>query len=110
MNFTTMAASVVLGIGLTGVTVEAPPLKAASFEEAVHLSEALQGRKQRIDYLVREAQDFLNAQDYDSAYKTARHILIELDSSSREARNIYKVTRQKIQEAEEGLNVMPQMK
>lgn len=110
MNFTIMAASMVLGIGLTSVTVETPPLKAANYEEAVQLSQKLQGRKQRIDYLVREAQDFLNARDYESAHKTARHILIELDSSSREARRIYKITRQKMQEAEGGLNAIPQMR
>ena len=103
MNWT-MAVMNLLLVGLIGTGVQAQQSDATNFEQAVQLSEELPTKEQKVGYLIKEAQEFLNDQQYEFAKKTAQHILVELDNTSQEARHIYQVAMQKIQEAEGGLN------
>ncbi|MDD5019986.1 MAG: hypothetical protein PHH75_00295 [Candidatus Omnitrophica bacterium] len=62
--------------------------KAASSSEAISQAETMQTADQKVDYLVGQANAFLNSKEYDEAIKTAKYVLANLDKDSQEAQGI----------------------
>ncbi len=72
-----------VGMGLMGCTQ-----KAASSSEAIKQAETKQTVDEKVDYLVGQANAFINSQEFNEAIKTAQYILSNLDKDSEKAKSI----------------------
>jgi hypothetical protein len=62
--------------------------RAKDSREAIELSKAKTSVEAQAQYLVQQANSFINSDQFDEAIKTAKYILSELDSNSQAAENI----------------------
>lgn len=81
-------------VGLTGCAK-----KAASSPEAISNAQTMQTTQQKTDYLVGQANAFVNSKEYQSAIDVAQYILSNLDKESREAKAILEKAKTKFAEA-----------
>lgn len=85
--------------------------RAQSSSEAIDLSKAKATVEAQAQYLVAQANGFINSDQFDEAIKTARYVLSNLDSNSTAAQDIIakaqaelkKIADQKLQEVKEKL-------
>ena len=73
---------------LTMLVVSACSQRAATSQEAIELSKAKQSVEEQVDFLIGEANAFVNSQKFDEAINTAKYVLAELDKNSQEAQSI----------------------
>ena len=62
--------------------------KAANSKEAIQQSENLKTVEEKVKYLVKEANSFINSEKFDESIEIAKYILSKLDQESVEAKNI----------------------
>jgi len=62
--------------------------QAASSSEAIQYAKTLQSPEQQASYLVRQAQAFVDSQDYQEAIKTAQYVLLSVDIHSQAATDL----------------------
>lgn len=62
--------------------------KSASSSEAIQKASAMETVEAKTEYLIKEANAFVNSQKFDEAIATAKHVLSKLDAESQEAKNI----------------------
>lgn len=61
---------------------------AATPQDAIQQSTALQTVDEQAKYLISQANNFLNSKQYDDAITLAKHVLAKLDSNSQEAKSL----------------------
>ena len=87
-----LAAVVIAGLGvLAGCTKQA-----ASSSEAIQYAKTLKKPEQQADYLVSQAQTFVNSQDYQEAIKTAQYVLSSVDAHSHAATDLLEQAKTKL--------------
>jgi len=69
-----------------------------SAKEVINESEALESTEDQVEYLIQEAEAFLEEDLYAEARSVAEHVLDNLDSASKEAQDIVKKASSKMQE------------
>ncbi|PIQ83435.1 MAG: hypothetical protein COV75_07310 [Candidatus Omnitrophica bacterium CG11_big_fil_rev_8_21_14_0_20_63_9] len=62
--------------------------QAASSSEAIQHAKTLKAPEQQTDYLVSQAQAFMNSKDYQEAIKTAQYVLSSVDVRSQAATDL----------------------
>ena len=62
--------------------------KAASSSEAIQHAQTLKTPQQQADYLVTQAQSFLNSKQYQEAIQSAQYVLAKIDVNSQAARDL----------------------
>jgi hypothetical protein len=67
--------------------------------EAIQSSQALQTVKEKADYLIQQANAFLNAKDYQKAIDTAQYVLNNLDKNSQPAKDLIEKAKSMLQGA-----------
>ena len=77
--------------------------KAASSSEAVKQAETMQTVEQKTNYLISQANAFLNSKDYEDAVNTAKYVLANLDKESKQAMDILEKAKAKLAEAATGM-------
>lgn len=93
----------VIAIGASGCQ---PAPQAATSQEVVQAAQAKATPQEKADFLVAQANAFLNSKNYDEAIKTAQYVLGNVDKNSTQARSVVekataeleKVARQKLEE------------
>jgi hypothetical protein len=89
-----LAATLVLSFAMVGCTK-----KAASFQEAIKASEAMQTVQQKVDYLIGQANAFYNSKDFQSTVDVANYVLQKLDKNSQQAQDLLQKAKSQIQAA-----------
>ncbi len=106
-----LAVSLIIGVVALGCGQ-----RTQSSSEAIELSKAKATVEEQANYLVRQANSFINSDNFDEAIKTAKYILSNLDSNSTEAQGIIekaqaelkKLAEQKIQDVKSKLGSLGQ--
>ena len=86
--------ALIVGAGLYGCAK-----KAASSQEAINNAQALQTTQQKIDYLVQQANAFIDSKEFQSAIDTAQYILANLDKNSQQAQSIIQKAKTQLEAA-----------
>jgi hypothetical protein len=105
------AVLTVLVISVVALTGCSQKPQAANSSQAIEQAANLQTVEAKVQYLVKEANAFVNNQKFDEAINTAKYILSELDKNSQEAQGIIakaqeqlkKVATEKVDAAASGL-------
>jgi len=66
----------------------APKPKAATADQAIEQSKSVGDVQAQAQYLVGEANAFVNSQKFDEAIVTAKYVLANLDANSQEAKSV----------------------
>ena len=83
------AASMLVVISLVGgLAVFGCAKKAANSQEAITTAKGMKTVDEQVNYLVGQANTFVNSKDFDDAINTAKYILGNLDSNSQAAKDI----------------------
>lgn len=83
--------------------------KATTASEAISRSQSMQSVNQKVDYLVGQANMFIDSRQYAEASKIAGYILTDVDKNSQQARDILqKAQEQMTQKAGETIGNMQQ--
>jgi len=106
-NIIVGSLGVLLVVGVVGCSQPQKP-QAANSSEAIQQSQAMATTQEKVQYLVKEANAFINSQNFDQAVQTAKYILSNLDQNSADAKSILeraqvelkKLADQKLQEAQ----------
>lgn len=77
--------------------------KAATSQEAIERAEEFQTVEEKTDYLIKQANAFLDSEEFDEGIETAQYILTNLDTSSEEAQNILETAKAELGRAAEGV-------
>ncbi len=85
--------------------------ESADSQQAISNAQKLQDVKAQADYLIKEANAFLNSQQFDQAVNTAKYVLANLDKESQQAKSIIEqaqaklaaLAQQKVDEAASGV-------
>jgi len=80
-----------------GVMLAACTKKAASSAEAIRATESMQTVGQKTDYLVKQADAFLNSDEFDEAIRVAKHVLAKLDADSAQAKSLIERAKEEMQ-------------
>jgi len=72
--------------------------QAANSSEAITQAKQLPTTEEQMQYLVREANAFINSDQFDEAIKTAKYVLSKLDGDSQEAKSIIEKAKAEIQQ------------
>ena len=75
--------AVCLVIGLALISYHSG--KAATIQDAVKKAQAMNTAQKKTDYLIKQAQLFLDSKDFQGAIDLARYVMRNLDSDSRQA-------------------------
>ena len=75
----------------------------SSAKDAIQKSQNLQSVEAQAEYLIKDANAFVNSEQFDEAIQTAKHVLAELDKDSAEAQSI-------IQKAQAELKALAEQK
>jgi len=95
-------AVTIAGVACLSVAGCAQQPKAANSQEAIEQAKALETAEAQAKYLISQANAFVNSKDFDQAIQTAKYVLANLDSESKEAQSIIeKATTQLKKMAEE---------
>jgi len=87
-----LAAVAIAGLGvLAGCSKQA-----VSSLEAIQHAKTLNTSKQQADYLVSQAQAFVNSQDYQEAITTAQYVLSSVDAHSQAATDLLEQAKTKL--------------
>ena len=87
-----LAAVAIAGLGVLAGCGK----QAASSSEAIQHAKTLKTPEQQADYLVGQAQRFVNSEDYQEAVKTAKYVLSSIDASSQPAKDLLKQAKLKL--------------
>jgi hypothetical protein len=80
---------------------------AVSSQEAIANSQTLPTPDQKADYLVEQANRFLDREQFDDAIGTAQHVLMNVDQNSQSARQTLDKARDELaKKAQENVNEM----
>ncbi|MFH1856991.1 MAG: hypothetical protein ABH836_07225 [Candidatus Omnitrophota bacterium] len=91
-------------IGLAGCS-KAP--KTGSATEAIQQAQQLNTMQEKAQYLINEANAFLQSHKFDEAVNTAKYVLSELDRNSQQAKSILEKAMAELKKAsEEKMNQM----
>lgn len=93
-------ACLALSLGLVGCAQQA---KSANSSEAIESAKAMDSVESQIQFLVSEANGFINSEKFDEAIQTAKYILSNLDQNSEDARSL-------IEKAQAEIKAMAQQK
>ena len=85
---------------------------AANSSQAIEKSQTLSSVQEKANYLVQQANSFINSKNFEDAISTAKYILANLDQNSSEAKSILqraqeelkKLAEQKLGEVKAGAN------
>ncbi len=88
-----------LSLGVTGCS-QGP--KANNSQEAIQSSKSLPTVEEQAQYLVSQANSFVNSQKFDQAVETAKYILANLDKNSADAKKILEDATAQMKKAAEG--------
>lgn len=80
-----MAVLFVLGSFVSGCSQAS---KSANSQEAIQVSKNYKTVEEQVNYLVTQANQFINSQKFDEAVNTAKYILSDLDKNSAAAQGI----------------------
>lgn len=94
------ALAVVMSLVALGCGGSAPQAKSSS--EAIELSKAKTEVKAQVDYLVSQANQFINSEKFDEAVNVAKYILSDLDQNSDKAKAIMEKAKVELQKAAQG--------
>jgi hypothetical protein len=75
--------------------------KADDSAQAIAQSKELKTAEEQADYLIGQANAFLNSKEFDEAMKTARYVLSNLDQESEKAKAIIEMAKVEMQKAAE---------
>ena len=82
-------ASIFVIISLIGgLTVFGCAKRAANSQEAISNAKSMKTVEEQVNYLVGQANGFVNSKSFDEAINTAKYILANLDSNSQAAQGI----------------------
>jgi hypothetical protein len=87
------AISLIVGSGLLGCAE-----KATSSQDAIEKSKSYEGAEGQAKYLIKQANGFLDSEEFNEAIKTAQYVLRNLDDSSEEAKRIIEESRAELKE------------
>ena len=82
-------SAIILCLVLTSAAIgcgQSQQPRAASSHDAIQNSQAMQTSEQKADYLISQANQFLNSKEYNEAISTAQYVLINVDQNSRAAK------------------------
>ncbi len=88
---------------MLGVFVTGCGQRAANSQDAIEQSKAKPTVEAQVDYLVGQANGFVNSEEFDEGIAVGKYILSELDKNSEEAKSV-------IQKAKEKLKKMAEQK
>lgn len=71
-----------------GLTVFGCAKRAANSQEAISNAKSMKTVEEQVNYLVGQANGFVNSKNFDEAINTAKYVLANLDSNSQAAQNI----------------------
>ena len=69
------------------------PAKAASSQEAIQRSQAMDTTKQKADYLISQAKAFYNTRQYQDVVTLTQYVVQKVDATSREAKALLEKAR-----------------
>lgn len=82
-------AAIVLALFVTmSLSLVSCAQKAANSAEAIQQAQSKQSVEEKVNYLVGQANAFVNSKEFDEAIKTAQYILSNLDKDSQAAQDI----------------------
>ena len=87
MRVGTLVGVVVLVVGM-GLAVGCAKPKASSSTEAIQQARTLKTPEEQANYLLSQAQAFLNSKKYQEATKTAQHVASNFQTHAEEAKTI----------------------
>ena len=97
-----MSFSVVSVVLLAALVVGcAQKPKAANSKEAVEQAKQLENVEAQVQYLVKEANAFINSKQFDEAVNTAKYILSNLDKESAQAKTILEKAQEELKKLAE---------
>ena len=86
--------TLMLAVGIMGCS---QPPQSANASEAIENAKAKQSVEEQAQYLIKEANAFVNSQQFDEAIKAAKHVLAKLDTESQEAQGIIEKAKAEIE-------------
>lgn len=86
-----------LSLGILGCTK-----KAASSQEAISNTQTMKTVDEKVNYLVGQANAFINSKEFDQAIQTAQYILSNLDQNSTAAKDIIEKAKAEMTKAAQG--------
>jgi len=87
------------GLMISGCAQQA---KTSNSQEAIDQAQQYQSVDEKVRYLVSQANQFLNSQEFNEAISTAQYIIRNLDQNSQDAKNIIETAKAELQKAAEG--------
>jgi len=88
---------ILIGLVFSLVIAGCTQKKAASSQEAIKTSQALETAEEKVDYLVGQAKAFYNSKDFQDAIDVAQHVLRYLDKDSTEAKALLEKAREQLE-------------
>ena len=82
-------AAILIAVSLIGgLAVFGCAKKAANSQEAIATAKGMKTVDEQVNYLVGQANSFVNSKNFDDAISTAKYVLSNLDSNSQAAKDI----------------------
>lgn len=85
-NVIAVAVMVCLAVSLS--LAGCAPEKAASSQEAIQKSQAMDTTKQKADYLISQAKAFYNTKQYQDVVTLTQYVVQKIDATSQEAKTL----------------------
>ena len=83
-----VATALVIVSLVGGLTIFGCAKKAANSQEAITTAKEMKTVEAQVNYLVGQANAFVNSKNFDEAINTAKYVLANLDSNSQAAKDI----------------------
>lgn len=95
---------VLVGLFICGLMVSgcAQQAKATDSQQAIAQAEQYQSIEEKVQYLVTQANQFLNSKEFNEAISTAQYVIKELDQNSQDAKNILETAKAELQKVAQG--------
>jgi hypothetical protein len=92
-----MLLAIVLGAGV--MFAGCGPQKEASSQSAIEKSKSMATVEEKVDYLTKQADAFLNSKDFQKAVDIAQYILAEVDKESVKAKDLLEKAKAELEKA-----------
>ena len=89
-----VAVSFVFAVGIMGCSQKP---QSANSSEAIEQAKTLQSVEEQAKFLGKEANAFINSEQFDEAIKTAKYVLSKLDKESQEAKSLIERAKQELE-------------
>jgi hypothetical protein len=92
-----MLLVVVLGMGV--MLAGCGPQKEASSQAAIEKSKSMATVEEKADYLIKQAETFMNSKDFQQAVEVAQYVLAEVDKESVKAKDLLEKAKAELEKA-----------